>query len=146
MLGKSENQELLNNNIEQSRKQGPTPFFHSDTNLVLGHVLVLSVDKSHVPAVTVESIWLFFLSIYSFNFILMLHKSLRFRRFIRSYVNCHVVVPTNNCQICTAFFAWCALFEVATFLFSHCLFPIIVHLLNLFLLSTPVVWMLLTRK
>ena len=138
MLGKSENQELLNNNIEQSRKQGPTPFFHWDTNLVLGLILVLSVYKSHVPAVTVESSWLFFLNIYSFNFILMLHKSLRFRRFRRSYVNCHVVVPTNNCQICTAFLAWCALFEVATFLFSHCLSPMIVHLLNLFLLSTPV--------
>ena len=55
MQGKSENQELLNNNIEQSRKQEPTPFFHSDTNLVLDLVLVLSADKSHVPAVTVES-------------------------------------------------------------------------------------------
>ena len=48
-------------------EQGAPPFFHSDTNLVLGHVLVHSVDKTHVLVVKVELIWLLFLNILSFN-------------------------------------------------------------------------------
>ena len=43
----AENQELLNNNKDHSRKLGSPPFFHSNINLVLGHVLVDSVDKTH---------------------------------------------------------------------------------------------------
>ena len=53
-LGKAETQELLNNNKDHSRKREPPAFFHSDTNVVLGHVLVHSVGKSHVLSVTVE--------------------------------------------------------------------------------------------
>ena len=94
--------ELLNNNKDNSRKRGPPPFFHSDTNLVLTHVLVHSVDKTHVLVVTVVLIWLLFLNIFSFNFFPTSNKSLRLRRFRRSYVNCHVVVPTNHCQSSTS--------------------------------------------
>ena len=72
--------------------------------------------------------------------------SLRFRKFRRSNVHRSVVVQTNHCQSCTAFFAWCALSKVSTFLFCGCLFPTIVHLRNLFLLSTPVAQMLLTPR
>ena len=62
-------------------------FFHSDTNPVLGHVMVHSVDKTHVLVVTVKLIWLFFLNILSFNFVLRLPA----------------VVLTNHCQSYTTF-------------------------------------------
>ena len=39
----------------------PAPVFHSDSNLVLGHVLAHSVEKTLDLVVTVESIWLLFL-------------------------------------------------------------------------------------
>ena len=45
-----------------------------------------------------------------------------------------------------SFFAWYALFKVATFLFCSCLSPMIVYLLNLFLLSKRVAQMLLTSR
>ena len=38
-LGDAETQELLNNNKDHSRKQGPKPFIYLDTNLVVSHVL-----------------------------------------------------------------------------------------------------------
>ena len=60
-LGEAETQELLNNNKDHSRKWGPPPFFHSDINLVLSHVLIHSVDKTHVLVVTVELNWVLFL-------------------------------------------------------------------------------------
>ena len=58
----------LKNNIYHSNKRGPPPpFFNSDTNPVLGHVLVHSVDKTHVLVVTVELICLLFLNIVLFQ-------------------------------------------------------------------------------
>ena len=48
--------------------------------------------------VTVDLIWLLFLNILSFNFIEAPRKSLRFTKFIRSYVNRPAVVLTNHCQ------------------------------------------------
>ena len=36
---------ILRNNINHLSKRGPSPFFHSDTNLVRGNVLVHSVEK-----------------------------------------------------------------------------------------------------
>ena len=101
-LGKAETQELLNNNKDHSRKREPPAFFHSDTNVVLGHVLVHSVGKSHVLSVTVELTWLLFLNVLSFDLFRTPNKSLRFRIFRRIYVNCHAVVPTNHYQSCTA--------------------------------------------
>ena len=53
--------------------------------------------------VTVDLIWLLFLNILSFIFIATPRKSLRFTRFIRSYVNRPAVVLTNHCQSYTAF-------------------------------------------
>ena len=66
----------LKNNIYHSNKRGPPPFFHLDTNPVLGHVLIESVNKTHVLVVTVELICLLFLNILSFNFVPTLSKSL----------------------------------------------------------------------
>ena len=59
-------------------KRGPPPFFHSDTNPVLGHFLVHSVGKTHVLVVTVKFIWLLLLNILSSNFVLTPNKFLRF--------------------------------------------------------------------
>ena len=76
-LGEAETQELLKNNIDHSRKRGKPPFFHQDTNTVLGHVLVYSVDKTHVLVVTAKLNWLLFLNILSLNFVPAPTKSLR---------------------------------------------------------------------
>ena len=62
-----------------------------------------SVDKTHVLVLTVDLIWLLFLNILSFKFVAAPRKSLRFTRFIRSYVNHPGVVLTNHCQSYTAF-------------------------------------------
>ena len=93
---------ILKNNIYYRNKQVSPPFFHSDINPVLGHVLVHSVDKTHVLVVTVELIW-YFLNILSFNFVPTPNKSLRFTRFRRSCLNRSAVVLTNHCQSYTAF-------------------------------------------
>ena len=93
----------LKSNIHHSNKRKPPPFFHSDTNPVLGHVLVHSVDKTHVLVVTVELVWLLCLDTLSFNFVPIANKSFRFIRFRRSYVNHPADVLTNYCQSYTAF-------------------------------------------
>ena len=93
----------LKNNTYHSNKQGPPLFLHLDTNPVIGHALVHSVEKTNVLDVTVDLIWLLFLNILSFNFVTTPRKSLRFRRFIRSYVNHPAVVLTNYCQCYIAF-------------------------------------------
>ena len=53
---------ILKNSINHLSKRGPTPFFHSDTSLVLENVLVHPVEKTHVLFVTVELIRLLFLN------------------------------------------------------------------------------------
>ena len=93
----------LKNNIYHSNKRGTPPFFHLDTNPVIGQALVHSVDKTQVLFVTVDLTWLLFLNILSFNFVAAPRKFLRFTRFIRSYVNRPAVVLTNHCQSYTAF-------------------------------------------
>ena len=91
-----QNSHTLKNNIYHSNKRGPPPFFHSDTNPLLGHVRIHSFDKTHVLVVTVELIWLLFLTILPFNFVPTLNKSLMLTRFRRSYVNRPAVVLTNH--------------------------------------------------
>ena len=93
----------MKNNIYNSNKWGSLLFLHLDTNPVIGHALVHSVDKTHLLDVTVGLIWVFFLNILSFNFTATPRKSLRFTRFRRSYVNRPAVVLTNHCQSYTAF-------------------------------------------
>ena len=129
--------------IYHLNKQRPPPFFHPDTNPLIGHALVHSVDKTHVLVVTVELTWLLFLNILSFKFVPTPRKSLRFTRFRRSYVNHPAVVLTNHCQSYTVFFAWCALFKVATFLFLQVLLP---NCSAVAFLRTPVTRMLLTPR
>ena len=91
----------VKNNIYHSNKRGSSLFFYSDTNPVLSHVLVHSVDKNHNLDVTVELILLLFLNILSFNFVPTPHKSLRSVSFRRSYVNSPAVILTNHCQSST---------------------------------------------
>ena len=76
-------------------KRGPPPFFHPDTNPVIGDVLVHSVDKTYVLVVTVELIWLLFLNIISFNFVPTPTKSPSLTRFRRRYINRPAVVLTT---------------------------------------------------
>ena len=117
-------------NIYHSNKWGPPLFLHLDTSFVIGHALVHSVDKTHVLVVTVDLIWLLFLNILSFNFVATPRKSLRFTRFIRSYVNRPAVVLSNHCQSYTAllFCLMCSLQSCHIPFFCSCLFPMIVHL------------------
>ena len=51
------------------KQTGAITFFHWDTNPVLAHVLIYSVEKTHVLVVTVKLIWCLFLNILSFNFV-----------------------------------------------------------------------------
>ena len=137
----------LKSHIYHSNKQGPPPFFHLDTSPVLGHVVVHSLDKTHVLIVTVELMWLLFLYILSFNFVPTPNKFLRLKRFRKSYVNRPDVVLTNH----TSYFAFlldkrCAVQCGHVPFFCSCLSPVLVHLRNLFLLSTPVARMLLTPR
>ena len=104
-------------------KQGPPPFFHLDNNLVLGNVLVYPVEKNQVLVVTGELIWFLFLNILFFNFVQTPNKSLRFEKFRRSNVQRSAIAQTNHCQSCTAFFAWCVLSKVSTFLFFAAVSP-----------------------
>ena len=87
------------NSIDYSSKREPQTFFHLDNNPVLGHLLVHSVNKTHVLIVSVELIWLLFLNIgvLSFKYVSTPNKCLRFTRFRRSYVNRPVDVLTNQC-------------------------------------------------
>ena len=119
----------MKNNIYNSNKWGPPLFLHLETNPVIGHALVHSVDKTHILEETVDLIWLLFLNILSFNFVATPRKSLRFTRFIRSYVNRPAVVLTNHYQSYTAFLLHvrCSKLSRSIF-FCSCLFPMIVYL------------------
>ena len=114
----------MKNNIYRSSKWEPPLFLHLDTNPVIGHALVHSVDKTHVLDVTVDLIWLLFLNILSFNFVATPRKSLRFTRFIR-----FIRTVTNHCQSYTAFLLHvrCSKLSRSIF-FCSCLFPMIVYL------------------
>ena len=103
-------------------------FFHPETNPVIGHALVHSVDKTHVMVVSMKLIWLLFLNIFSFNFVPTPRKSLRFTRFRRSYVNHPVVVLTNHYQSYTAFLLDMRCSKWPRSFFCSCLFPMMVHL------------------
>ena len=105
---------------------------------ILGHTLVHSVDKIHVLVLTVELVWLLFLNMFFFNFVPTMNKSLRFTRFRRSYKNRSAVVLTNYCQSYTAFLLNVRCSKWPRSFFCSCLSPMIVHLRNLFLLSTRV--------
>ena len=134
----------MKNNICNSNKWGPPLFLHLDTNPVIGHALVHSVDKTHILDETVDLIWLLFLHILSSNFVVTPRKSLRFTRFIRSYVNRLAVVLTNHRQSYTAF-----LFDVRSskLLMFHFFLQLFVPNDNAFaLLSTLVSRMLWTPR
>ena len=85
----------LKSNICHSNKQGPPPFFYLDTNPLLGHFLIHSVDKTNALVLTVELTCLLFLNKLSFNFVPTPKKFLRLKKFRKSYVNRPDVVLTN---------------------------------------------------
>ena len=133
----------LKNNIYHSNKWRPPLFLHLNTNPVIGHALVHSVNKTHVLDVTVDLIWLLFLNIHSFNFVITPSKSLRFTRFKRNYINRPALVLSNHCQSYTAF-----LFDVCSSKLSCSIFlKLLVPNDSAFaLLSTPVARMLWTTR
>ena len=89
----------LNNNIYNSNKRGPPPFFIWIPILYLATFWSILLTN---PMLTVELTLLLFSNIYSFIFISTLNKSLRFTRFRRSYVNYTAVILINYCQGYTA--------------------------------------------
>ena len=81
-----QHQGILKNSMNHLSKRGPPSFFHSDTNLVVGNVLVHSGEKSSCSQVVTDKlIWLLFLNILSFNYVQTTNKSLRIRKFKRSF-------------------------------------------------------------
>ena len=87
---------ILKNKIYHLSKWQPQPFFDQDTSPVLGNFLVYPFEKTHALVVTVELIRFLFLNTLSLNFTQTLNKSLRFRKFRKSYVQRSVVVQTNH--------------------------------------------------
>ena len=146
LLKRYNTKNTLKSNIYHSNKREPPPFFHSDTNPALAHALVHCFDITHVLIVALKLIWLFFLKIILSYFIPTLNKSFRYTIFRRSYVNPPVVVLTNHCQSYTAFFLDKQCTKLPHPFFCSCLSPIIAHLCNYFLLSTPVAQMLLIPR
>ena len=137
----------LKNNIYHSNRRNlfkqteTTTIFHSDIDPVLGHVLVYSLDKNHVLDATVELIWLLLLNILSFNLAETPNKSLgsqNSEKLPYAYENHPTVV------LIKVMLHFCLISSVQNDqvpIFCTCLSSMIVHLHNLFLLSTPV-----TRK
>ena len=124
--------------IYHSKTHGPLALFHSDTNLSSGHVLTHSDDKTHVLVVTVELTWLLFFNALSFNFVPAPNKSLIDWQDSEEAMQTTLLSfsPTTQvtllvCLICAA------LFKITAFLFLQLFLPNVVHLRNLFLLSTP---------
>ena len=107
----------LKSNIYQSNKQWTPSFFHLHTNLVLGHVLIHSVDKIHVLVVTVELIWFLIFNIIYFIFAPTPNKFRRYKRFRKSYVKLPVVVLTYRTSYTVFLLDVRVLFTVVMFLF-----------------------------
>ena len=114
----------LKNSIHHLTKRRPPSFFDSETSLVLGKVLVHSVEKTHVIVVTVELIWLLFCTILSLNFVRTPNKSLRFRKFRKSCVHRSIVVQTNHFKLTLLF-----LLDVRYSKWSHSCFVFVFQLL-----------------
>ena len=133
----------LNNNIYNSNEREPPPFFHSDTNTWprSGPFCWLNPCSSCSSVTDLVVVLEFF-----FSFVPTPNKSLRFTKIRRSYVNRTAVVLTNHCQSYTAFLFDVRCSKWPRSFFLSCLSPMIVHLRNLFLLSTSVARRLLTPK
>ena len=89
----------LKNNIYHPNKRRTLPFFYSNTNPLLGHIMVHSVDKNPYSGCNNGIVFVVVLS----NL---------FLRYLLSFQSTTVKV--------TLFFAWFALFKVAKFYFCRC--------------------------
>ena len=120
LLGKLGDAETITTFIAVNANEKHRPFKQTgSSSLVHGHVLVYSVDKTHVLIVTVESIWLFLLNIPSFSFAQTSIKSIRLRRLRRRHAKPPCFRFNQPLSKFHCFFAWCAVFKVAT---SFCFF------------------------
>ena len=140
---------IQHQNIEHLSKRGPPPFFHSDTNLVLGNALVHPFEKNPFLVVTVELIWLLFLNMLSFNFIQtpdLGYYLLGSENLEEAMYTALLSFKPTTVKVALFFLLGVHWPKCSHNLFCGCLFPTIVHLRNLFLLSTPVAQMLLTPR
>ena len=139
--------DILKNNINYSGKRGPPPFFIRIPVLYLETFWSILSKITHVLVVTEELIWLLFLNILSFNYVQTTNKSLRFRKFRRSYTYTSLLSfkpTTMKCRLLFLLDVHCWKRPYSIF---YCFVSItIVHLRNLFLLSTLVAQMLLTPR
>ena len=94
---------ILKNNIDYSSKMGPPPFFHSDINPVLCHVLVHSIDMFWLE----QWDWFSFCSWIYFHSTLFKRRSNLLGSKDLEEAMCTtlfpVVVSTNHCQSFNAF-------------------------------------------
>ena len=135
---------ILNNNIYHSNKWEPPSFFHLDTNTWSRSGPFCWQNPS--SGCNSGTDFVVVLECIIFNFVPTLNKSLRFTRVRRNYVNRTAVVLTNHCQSYTAFCLMCAVQSGHLPFFCSSLSPMMVHLRNLFLLSTRVPRKLLTPR
>ena len=141
---------ILKNNINHLSKRWPPPFFHSDTSLVLGNVLVHSVEKNPCSGCN-RGINLAVVLEYTFLQLCSNDKQIssekKFRKFRRSYTHTSLLSfkpTTMKCRLLFLLDGCC--WKRPYSIFCCCLSVAIVHLRNLFLLSTLVVQMLLTPR
>ena len=97
--------DILKNNMNHLSKRGPSPFFHSDTNLVLGNVLVHSVEKNPCSGCN-RGINLAVVLEYSFPQLCSNDKQISQVQKIQKklYVHLSVVVQTKHHEMWIAFF------------------------------------------
>ena len=130
----------LKNNIVNG---GDHHFFHSGTNPVCG-IPDHSVNKTHNIGINLVVVveYIFFQLCSNAEQISRVKKIQK--KLCKPHC-CHSsqLLPP---KVSLLFFAWCVLFKVATFLFCSCLSPVVVHMCNLFLLSSPGGRILLSQR
>ena len=130
--------------ICHSNKREPPPFFNCTS--ILGHVLVHSVDKTHVLVVAAELIWLFFLNIFFSTLFQHRTNLLRSQDSEEAMLIALLSIQPTTVKVPLLFCLMCAVQSGHVPFFLQYLPPTIVHLRNLFLLNTRVARMLLVSK
>ena len=134
----------ITSNIQAS---GITTIFHSDTSHWLGSVPVHSVKKTYVLVVTVELIWLLFLNIVFPISFKRQTNILGLEDLEEAMYTTLLLFQPTIVKFALLFF--CLMRDVQNChspFICGCLPLMIVHLHNLFFLSTPAAWMFLTPR
>ena len=134
----------LNNNIHHSNKREPPPIFLLKYQYLATFCGPICWQNPYSGCNSGTDLIVVLEYIVFFIFFPTPNKSLRFTRSRRSYVNRTAVVLTKHCQ--SYFFLEVHCSKQPRSFFRSCLSPVIVHLRNLFLLSTRVAQMLLAPR